>query len=487
MLPHRMLVGLSCLLVVTAGCIQADPDDAPDDAVVLPAGVDVLRAYEDVLIVDHPHDAPAQHRAFEYNAEHVAQMLLDDDGLGPVSVGELDIRDGYAFVATFNPQSGFVILDLEDPGEPRFVGRYDAGTAYAADVKATDDARWAFVATEPEAIFLGAGLPLADYLIDSLDPSGLKIAGDFGLQLVDLSDKSDPQLVWTHVSDPLGYHMVDWMEIDGEIYVFGAVLTDPRVDILRLETDPVPMLVPVGSYQHPAAQDRERNFLVADISEAIIVHDMTASMDPLEDFPLLTVSYWTLGAHMVDISDPSDPQLLGIWDDFVEVPWGNAHTAKVTQVEDRRILVVSPEYRGLEQQGVLWIVDATDFERPELLGTWSLPGHLPFEALYKFSTHNFELFDGKIYHAHFHAGAQVLDISTIEKARDPPVLAITLPEGIHPISAPTLPGAGNPLIWDAIPYEDHFYLTDITGGLHVYRLHPGAAPAPGAGPPHVLP
>lgn len=481
-------IAVTCLLLV-AGCIDpaAEDEDGQEAPLIEPADQDVLWAMEDVLTVDHDHNEPAGHPGFLYNAKNANHLWLDEDGLEPVSIGELDIRDQYAFVATFNPHAGFVIYDLEDPANPEFVGRYDAGTSYAADVKVTDDARWAFVATEPEAIFRGTGEPLLDYLQGELDIDGTKFAGDFGLQVVDLSDKSNPELVTVHTADPLGYHMVDFMEIEGDIYVFGAVLTDPRVDILRFNEGPVPHLEPISTYQHPDAVDPQSNFLVADISEAVIVHDMTAEMDLLDDFPLLTVSYWTLGAHLVDISDPADPQLLGVWDDFTEAPWGNAHTAKVTEVEGQRVLVVSPEYRGLEQQGVLWIVNATDLSDPVLHGTWSLPGDYPFEALFKFSTHNFELFDGKIYHAHFHAGAQVLDISTMEKARDPPILSIIVPQGVDPIEAPTLAGAPSPLIWDAIPYKDHLYLTDITGGLRVYELPPGAAPAPGTGPPDVLP
>lgn len=464
-------------VAVVAGCVsgpQVPAADAPDPPV---AQTDLLDAIEAALSPDHDHADPALHAGASFGAKEVWRSELADDGARRAPVTEFDVHEGRAYVATVNPRAGMVVLDLADPAAPVQVGRYDAGVAFVSDVKVSSDGRWAFLATEPDAVWAAAIGDAGNLVQGALDPGGPMLAGDVGVQIVDLSDPTRPAFAGLHATaDPMGYHMVRLDERADATYVYGAAFGTGRMDILRFETAPEPHLVPVGVYQTDAARDPRNNLFAPGGLDgaAHTVHDMTLVEDPLEGFPLLVVAYWHGGMHLLDASDPEALRFLGRWDAFAEVTPGAVEYAKVTAVEDRRIAVAGSGFKNQDRQGILWVIDATDLAAPQLIGTWSLPGLFPTTTDLTFSTHSFEIVDGKVYLAHYHAGAYVLDISTLDKAAAPEVLAFHIPRGVEPVPMAGL--AVTPLIFDAVVDGAHFYLADTTGGLRVVELSPEARP-----------
>lgn len=450
-------------LALVAGCAAPSPTlDRGSDAAGALEGLALLEA---TLAQGHDHTDATLHAGASWRIEEVFRTNLPLDGAALSPASEFILHGDLAFVSLFHPSAGFVILDVSDPERPRQVGRFDSGTAYVNDVEVSPDGRWAFLPTSP----------LETKENDPLD-GGLVALGDHGVQVADVSDPTSPRLATFYVApdpDRMGYHRLDLEEIDGALYVFGASLGFPRIDILRFDPEPVPRLTPVAFYVSDDALDPSKDR--ASSPSGYGIHDVTVDPDPLEGFPLMAVSHWRSGAHFVDVSDPAEPRYLGRFDDF-QLEGGNVHNVEFTAVEGRRIVVAVPEYpQGAPTQGTIWVVDATDLAAPERLGNWSLPGEVPAPVpddgtQYVFSTNRVLLRNGTIFDAHFHAGAIVLDISTLEKARAPELLGFVQPRGQARV--PYFGLAANPYIYDAIPRGEHLFYTDLTGGFHSARLAP---------------
>jgi len=473
--PVRKLAPPFALAMLVAGCagpVAVSPPALQGSAL---AGVG-LALLESALVNDHDHTDPVEHPGASWRMHDVFWTNLPTDGTALSPASEFIIHGHYAYVSLFHPSGGFVIMDLTDPARPKEVGHFDAGTAYVNDVEVSPDGHWAFLPTSPietrENNPLGGGLP---------------VLGDYGVQVVDVSDVTAPKLaaVWIApdpTRDPnsprtlvsgLGYHRLDIEVIGGAQYVFGASLGYPRVDILRFDLAPVPRLVLVGVYLSDDAKDPTKDH--ASSPTGFGVHDVTVDPDPLEGFPLMAVAHWRSGAHFVDVSDPANPRFLGRWNDF-PLPGGNVHNVEFTAIEGQRIAVAVPEYPGGDAQGAVWVVNVTDFANASLLGSWSLPGSHPTGGAaaatrnHVFSTDRTLLRNGTLFDAHFHAGAIVLDIATLSKAAAPEMLGFVEPQGQARVPYANI--QANPYVYDAIPYGPYLYYTDLTGGLRVAEMAP---------------
>lgn len=455
MLPRSAALALAAAL---AGCLAPAAPLVPD--------LDGLGLLEAALVTGHDHVDPAEHPGAAWRMREVFATNLPTDSAPLSPASEFVLHGDFAFVSLFHPSAGIVILDLADPARPRQVGRFDSGTAYVNDVEVSPDGRWAFLPTSP--IKTRENDPLH---------AGLPVLGDYGLQVVDVSDVAAPTLaaVWV-APDPqrMGYHRVDLEVIGGDLYAFGASLGYPRVDILRFAEEPLPHLELVGVYLSDSARDPAHD--QSSHPGGFGVHDVTVDPDPLEGFPLMAVAHWRSGAHFVDVRDPANPRFLGRWHDF-PIEGGNVHNVEFTAIEGRRVAVAVPEYpAGSDTQGELWVVDATSFEAPALLGRWAIPGShpagddLPAQGNHVFSTNRVLLRDGVVFDAHFHAGALVLDVSTLAKAAAPELLGFVMPPGQTRV--PYFDVGANPYIYDAIPRGGFLYYTDLTGGFHVAAMDP---------------
>lgn len=457
----RALAMVAALLL--AGCTTLSGPNPPASE----GEAEGLALLEAALPNGHDHTDPFEHPGAAWRMRDVWWSNLPTDGAALSPASEFVIHGQLAFVSLFHPSAGIVVMDLAEPTRPKQVGRFDSGTAYVNDVEVSPDGRWAFLPTSP----------IETRENDPLEGGGLVAVGDYGIQVVDVSDPAAPRLaaVWAAPDpDRLGYHRVDLEVIDGSLYAFGASLGYPRVDVLRFDPEPVPRLTLVSTYLSDDARDPTKDR--ASGPHAFGVHDVTVDPDPLEGFPLMAVAHWRSGAHFVDVSDPANPRFLGRWDDF-NIPGGNVHNVEFTAIEGRRVAVAVPEYpHGSDTQGTVWVIDTTDFASPALLGNWSLPGlhpagdDPPAQGNHVYSTDRVLLRNGTVFDAHFHAGAIVLDISTLAKAARPELLGFVIPQGQARV--PYADVRANPYIYDAIPYGRWLYYTDLTGGLRVAEMAP---------------
>lgn len=443
-----MRLVLLVALAAVAGCVQA-PASLTEADLAVP---DVLN----VLVPDHDHLDPALHAS----ARAIAQLAHDPLEIGgdsPRTFGEIDIIGDLAVLGVLQPTGGFVTVDISDPAAPKPLGWFEAGATYAGDVKLSPDGKLAFVGANglfAEDQILGAPL---------LAPTAARSSG---VQVVDVSDPTMPRLLSYYALPDTGVHMLDVHVIGGDLYVFsvyGGVFGLPfnppvfvplpgaGVDVARLESGPTgaPMLRHVSSYRAgmPALQ----------------AHDITV----YDDEELGVVMLCACGFHgvtVVDVNDPAMPVELGLWQEHDDL---YVHTVMPAVVDGKRILVAIPETFAAEEQQPLWIIDASDPAGMATLGSWRLPGpDLTYDSGYRFSTHNINVLDNKVYLAHFHAGVWVLDISTPEKLAAPDAIAHIMPIYDGTLGA-SLGIAAMPLVWEVIPAKGHLFVADIGAGLYV--------------------
>ncbi|HET6403079.1 MAG TPA: hypothetical protein VFH78_00405 [Candidatus Thermoplasmatota archaeon] len=438
------LVLLVALATLVAGCVQV-----PGAVTEADLPVDDLLFF---LAADHDHLDPLQHAA-ALGLAQLAHDPLDLDGTGPRTFGEIDIVGDIAVVAVLQPTGGFVSVDISDPAAPKPLAFYQAGATYAGDVKLSPDGRYAFVGAN--------GLYAQDRILENplLAPTASRSAG---VHVVDMSDPAMPRFRSFYPLPNTGVHMLDVHVIGGDTYVFsvygglrsplpvGLPLPVPglgsAVDIARLESAPdgTPRLLPAGQYASRA-------------------HDITVYDDETLGATMLCAC-GTRGMAIVDVKDPANPVELGLWEGHDGL---YVHTAMPALVEGKRVVVAVPETFSAEFQQPLWVIDASEPGAMATLGTWRLPGpDLPYDAGYRFSTHNINILDNKVYLAHFHAGVWVLDISTTEKLAEPEAIAYFL-AGHEVELGPSLGIPAVPLVWEAIPAKGFVFVSDIGAGLFV--------------------
>ena len=192
----------------------------------------------------------------------------------------------------------------------------------------------------------------------------------------------------------------------------------------------------------------------------------------------MLVSFWDRGVWVVDVRDPAQPRTLGTWAGEDALLWdGKAHTTMATLLDGRRVVVTVPEYASIP---AVFVLDATDYAAMRLLGEWQPHADGDYgDDPRLFSTHNFQVVEGKLYMAMYHGGVWVLDL------RDPArieVLAYHLPgapEGGTPPGGPGPCAGCVPDTWDVVVHKGYVLAVDIPTGLHVLHLHgdPAGDPA----------
>lgn len=323
--------------------------------------------------------------------------------------------------------SEVVILNVSDPAAIEEVSRI----AFPAvvDVKVSADGRWMFTVEDAE---YSEGHPLA-----GTSP----FIG--GLTITDISDPANPKVVtFVPVGLTRGPHMVTYTVYpDGREVLFLAA--GEQVAIASFDRDAGTAEVIARYRPGPLAQNPDPRVIDPWYGARSWVHDMFAQIED-DGTVLLYVAAWDAGLHVVDVTSPDAPELLGAWNEFAaEEEEGNLHTVVTEWIGDRRITVGSVEVGFLivggyhyalgQDLSVLYVWDTTDAADPTLLGKWVNPvkpysgrnayvlGPLPGERIE--SSHNIQVENGRIYLAHYDLGTWVLDISTPAHQADPAILA----------------------------------------------------------------
>jgi hypothetical protein len=484
--PAPRLASAGCLLLLLAGCFGGGPTDY---AAVEAA---VHRSASPFLVQDHG-DEDGHRQAALHNGSWNVELVgyhngVDESGDANAIPGdgyytELAVTSQYAYLSRASASGsfgGFAILNThDDPAHPRLVGQFSG--LGSADIEVNADESLAFLATQ-------RNLPaqVAQSVASTGDPrAGLAR----GIYVVDIRDKTSPALASFFPLPVNGPHTITYVHHpNGQDYLVACtydLVTDPatgaivgtvgatqRVLVLQvLDPARTPLaaqgpasLVPVGEYSIKEQAPAGRLFLPHDTR--VQVHPSWEGGDRV----LLYVAYWDKGLRILDMTDPTRLREVGFSTDFTPSALNNLHLAQPFDeaVAGRHVTVTQPEIPQVDgETGQLTFFDTTDPTRPEKLGRWTLPpgdqGQLGITD-FLFSPHNFDLWDGKVALAHFHAGVWIVDAHDALRLQQPRSVGYYMPH-VPREDSPT----PQPNVWGVFEQDGLLYAVDEPTGLYVLR------------------
>ncbi|MFC7215219.1 hypothetical protein ACFQO4_14170 [Saliphagus sp. GCM10025334] len=260
-------------------------------------------------------------------------------GVGPASLSgqpadphyggfsEFRVHDDLAFASVFSsrdetPDRGLAIFDVSDftraesrdDLETAEIGclafyRNENDAAAVMDVKLSDDGQYAFCSKQP-----------VNALFDESDGSTGTDDHDGGadgaaLEVVDVSDPGNPELVTQTTLSVwvLGPHNAWYHQIGGREYVFTAHGEDGvtgGINVFEFDRD-------LGTIEHVNWWNYDSELGEPETGTeggAYYTHDVVVQDDPRYGIPVLYDANWNAGVRILDASDPTDLEELGVFE-----------------------------------------------------------------------------------------------------------------------------------------------------------------------------
>lgn len=454
--------GFVVALAVAAGCLQAGPaglGPAAGDADATFGGetnktrlpVPDFR-FESAIDADHGgnpagHSIPQLHQG-SHGLELVAYHPLTRpaDGVGTPDVGYtgIDVWSTYVCVTQWPGPGGFMILDIDDPADPRVIAREDSGMANQI-CRFTDDG---------EYLLLGAYIGARNDGVGSEAPAPAGDAGTVGLRVYDVREKDRPVFLYQDMqgADQQSTHGLYTAKINGTNYAF-------------------------YSYSgHVFAVERDGLRLVSRMEKSF--HDVWAGPHPLTGE---WVAIQGNGCNLVvyNIDDPAAPVELDEWDAREESSYEDAcadHWRRpLAETVDGRayMVVVGAKFDG--EPLPFTVLDFTDPTEIFEVSRWVIPGepHSPPPNFYTFGGTEYETWNGYVAAGIMHAGLWVFDIGSSDRAQEPVTIGYAQAVETPWTNGGTInkPAPYAPMMWTAAFDERGYVLAPDTGtGLYIYRF-----------------
>ena len=468
---------LVLFVLLLAGCATRAPD-APSADEPTTSEYDAIEAAIGAPVVeDHDHADPSLHQG-AFNLELLA-AVTGEEGRAPQpteSYIETAVKGGYAYLSRTGPDQGLVIVDVSDIARPVQVGYVKLEAGFEPDIEVSDDGRWAFWETQR--------FPTSAEVPSPTEP-GANLQR--GVHVVDISDKRAPKWVGYTPTLPDGPHSITYANISGRHILFQSVYAfayaygnvevpgAQRLVISELDTSlPIAQLRTLAEYVDPEAQGIER-----------MPHDVSVYTHPVTGRTYAYVAYWDVGVVILDVTDPASPQRVGAIQDFGPAGYADIHMARQfpQTIAGRVVVVAEPEIGAQPDSGYMTFHDVTDPAAPKFISAWLLPGNLT-SAGGALGPHYFDVADGRVALASYHAGFWVIDVHDEENLLRPRTVGYAL---VNATGGPVgLPGplaglGGGASAFDAWWWRDgeQWYVVagDVHAGLSIFR-YTGPAPAP---------
>lgn len=423
------------------------------------------------------------------------------------------------------PSHGVRVVDLVDPRNPRQAATFaDASSEPAVAGSWTEK----IAVTEVDsAAFTGT---VAAVSFQNCRPDGFR-----GFGLYDVTDPTNPEPLHLEatenpeeVDEQAGSHEI-WVDQtdDGRTFLYtseinrelrtaenvevgsdGAVTSgeptgDPDFRIFEI-TDPrdATLVGQWGAWEQLGVPPRQRD--ENDVLRTNFVHSVITGHNA-DGEPRAYLSYWDLGTVILDLSDRSNPTMVGRAE-FDADEAGDAHSSWLTddgrrlvQADETFVFSDPQEGEGSDPNNVLEdafgyarLLDLTDEAEPRELATFELDSTRtpPEELPAGFHTvHNPQMRPGddQVYFSWYAEGAVVMplpDEPAPGTVIDQPDARFVPPPREDP-RGHLFPGEAFPNVFDVVPHEDHAgrpyaIASDVNSGLWVFRLAehvpPGACP-----------
>ncbi len=452
-------------LPVLTGCIgDANEDPAIDPSAVLtPPPIPLDRVIEQ----GHDHADPSLHD-FAWNVDRVGYhpgYADDEEPAGGFT--ELAVQLPYVYLCRGGGVPGVSVVDVSDPGEPSFVSHFQMPRC--DDIEVSHDGSWVFASAQrnsPSELTMEsdgpANLPRGTWVLDASDPSELTFESFYpmpynGPHTIQYHRYDDGTEIVLHQL----YDLFSRLDPTGQAPIpapDGAVPVTQRIEVTQLTETATGE---TGLEAISVYSDTQR--AVADAPGSVIPHDATVYTNPIDGHTYMLVAYWDAGVQIVQLDDPTEPQLVGTFEDFAPSALANIHQVRAFPelIDGKWVLVAEPEIVTADESGQITFIDASDPANPTKLGYWTLPGNVTIPEPFLFSPHNFDLdADGRVYLAHQHAGIWVIDVAGQGSFDEPASLGAILPQA--PDGA-----AGSPSTWGVFLEDGLLYASDGPSGLHV--------------------
>jgi len=277
---------------------------------------------------------------------------------------DVKVIDGIGYFATDNGD-GIHIVDLSNPATPSLLAKIKAAQSgfnsvhnsslagdylYLAD-SATATVKVFDVSTPASPVFV-RNIVTPDSAIHDVTALGTRLyASGIGSGATYIYDTSTigvsaPTLLGTVSSGPRSHS--SWASSDGTILISAQERSNGKVQIFDISTPATPVLL--------STMDRTSLSIDAHSPHNPVLFDDT----------LLFISWYEAGVVAIDISDPSNPQMVGNYDTFPGGANGYDGNWGVYPLLGLDRVLLS------DLQGGLFVVDATSLALPEVPG---LPGH----------------------------------------------------------------------------------------------------------------
>jgi len=379
----------------------------------------------------------------------------------PGGLTEIQVQGDYAYLGTFLSDEGMLIVDVSDPTAPVLVGNFPLEDARVADIKVNAKGTIAVLSNEPNAI--GSLITFGD----SDNPANYFN----GVTLVDISDKTNPQLlsrlaITNEAGQPDGIHNI---AIHGD-FVYLAP------DSPEVADTPIGMIVldisdpgnPVEVTRTFAPNPEDLGFSSTDASPEVHLHDITIHATA-EGEVYAVLSFWDAGILIYDVTTPSEPQLVSEWRGLSPDVL-NAHYTKISP--DGSLMVLGGEFPS-GFTGFLTFLDVRDIRQPKLITTWSRPGpqwlppEFPLPLIWTYHNFSFSPDSKRLYIGLYSAGMWVLNL---ENPAQPQVIGTYGPDSFETVFEGLGVFPTTPFVWAAEVQDDLIYVSDFNSGLYILRL-----------------
>lgn len=387
--------------------------------------------------------------------------LVGSVDLGPFNA-DVWAHGHYAYVGTWGrfqsgrpelcPATGVKVVDISDPSAPRWVTR-------VADLPGT---------SQEDMVVASITTPAYRGDVLAVGIQACRPGAEGGLALVDVTDPERPRDLgffstgpWIPGRTPRGVHEMYMFQAGDRAY---ALLAVPFSEALTEKGDfrIVDVTDPTRPFEVADWNGRRDGGFVPGPGQSFFVHSVWARQD---DLALL--SYWDLGAVLLDISRPERPRFVGrtVYPAGEE---GDTHSA--IPARGRQLVITTDEDFNPRDGdwGFARIWSVADEANPRLLANFATANALnPPQRAGFYAVHNPFVRGHTLFLSWYSDGVRIVDISQPSAPRE---IASYVPAGVPDRLNFWLPGQAFPFVWGVYPTGTLVLASDINYGLYVLRL-----------------
>jgi hypothetical protein len=464
---------------------------------------------------EHNHADPSHHQNLSTSNFRILghdPLISDDYGTTPYGYlcGDAAATTDGRRLAVVESRSdvGFAVADVTDPTDPKWLGELVMRRTYVYDLAVVPDGEHVVLVTsetrepDPEDPLAAPGLywrsPCADEGQVPVTTAGAvedPVPRPLSLLLVSIADPAQPTIIDQRPLAGLG-HSVSSAIVDGRTWVAASVYATnsglSNYNFYEIVRSPAGTahLNHLSTFTMPPTTDLD------EFNQALGHNDAWIHEHPKTGTTIAWLAHWNQGLVMVDLSDPSNPVMLGRWSDHdPSAPAGDTGQTHSVHVipqmwGDRHYTVIGPEHAAHPPStptGIMHVVDTTDPRDPFPVASWTFPHDVDWSGRLMYSLHYLTVVNHTAFVSAYHAGVWAVDLSPVAEDaagggwHNLEAVGVFMPVYETP-APPNRPFRWAPTLEEVHAFDDGTLVTfDSNTGLYAFRFD-AADPAPSPAP-----